>query len=95
MRSDIVRWCAEMCEMYQMTCVYLTDRDVYSFTKKGRGIQGFNQTQFYGIPKRKRVEMLRGIIMRGLNHNMGEVKLRESGQLNIPWKLGKLIAKCG
>ncbi len=78
-----------------MTCVYLTDRDVYSFTKKGRGVQGFNQNQFYGIPKRERENMLLKIIKRGLNHNMGERVLRESGQLNIPWKLGKLIAKCG
>lgn len=93
MKRDVSNWCYKMASKYKMTCIYIYTNECYSFTKRGYGIQNFTLNQFYGIPKRERENMLLSLLKVGLNHNIGEKKL--SGQLQIPHKIGKLIAKFG
>jgi len=93
MKNEIVIWCERMAEKYGLTCIYLSSNECYSFTKRGMGVQNFTLGQFYGVPKRERENMLLALVKSGLNHNIGEAKMRN--QLSIPWKLGKLIARFG
>lgn len=84
MKSEIVKFVVIACKRYKLEAYYLPDNDTYVLTKKGRAVQNFNTTQFYQIPRKRRMWEYRPLLQ-GANHNLGE---RHKDQIFLPRKLG-------
>jgi len=89
MRKNIVVFLEKVCGELGLSANYMLGKDVYVIHKRGYAIQNFNTTQFYQIPKPKRRQLLRGILKRGLTHNMGERNVKDN--LKVKSQLGKRI----
>lgn len=81
MRTDIVQFIDSVKKEFKLEARYFPAKDVYSLRRNGKGVQNFNSKNFYDLPKAFRKAQIRGIIQKGLNHNMGE-KTKEMIQLN-------------
>jgi len=89
MRKEIVDFLEDVCSQFNLSANYMIGKDVYVVHKRGYAIQNFNTTQFYQIPKPARKQLLRGILQRGLTHNLGEGSLKHT--LQVKSQLGKRI----
>jgi hypothetical protein len=74
---------------YNLETIYFPDNDVYSIRLKGKGIQNFNSTNFFSLPRRARESQILALIRVGLNHNIGEEKTKNQIILQRNW--GKRI----
>lgn len=90
MRVDIVNFLRETCETLNLSANYHIGRDVYTVHKRGYAVQNFTTEQFYQIPKPSRRQLLRGLLQRGLTHNLGEGSVKNNLYTNT--QLGIRIA---
>lgn len=78
MRVDIVNFLHDTCSELRLSANYHVGRDVYTVHKRGYPIQNFTTEQFYDLPKPVRRQLLRGLLQRGLVHNLGERSVKDS-----------------
>lgn len=88
MRIEILKFIGEVKEQFQLEARYFPNNDVYSLRKNGKGVQNFNSRNFYDLPKSYRKAQIRGIIQRGLAHNMGE---KTKGMIHLNMAQGRKI----
>ena len=89
MRIDILNFIEDVKKTFKLDALYFPRKDVYSLRLRGRGVQNFSSQNFYQIPKAFRKQQIRGIIMKGLNHNLGEKTLQN--QMFINNSIGRKI----
>jgi len=89
MRKDIVVFLKKVCGELGLSANYMLGKDIYVVHKRGYAIQNFNTQQFYELPKPKRRQLLRGLLKRGLTHNIGENNVKNN--LRVKSQLGKRI----
>lgn len=78
MRVDIVNFLRDTCTELNLSANYHIGRDIYTVHKRGYPIQNFTTQQFYDLPKPQRRQLLRGLLQRGLTHNLGEASVRSN-----------------
>lgn len=88
MRIDILNFIQEVKKLYGLEARYFPNNDVYSLRKNGKGVQNFNSRNFYQLPKSFRKAQIRGIIQKGLTHNMGE---KTKNMITLNKSIGRLI----
>ena len=88
MHPEIIKWIKDACKRYKMTALWQPETDVYLLLKNGRAVQGFNSDTFYQLPKRRRMNDIEGLIMRGLMLNSGEKYYQ---QLQMPRNGKKIV----
>lgn len=72
MKAEVVKELKLACQKLRLNCNYLVDTDIYFIHKNGRAITGFTAWQFYGSPKRLRMDELLPLLKVGLANNLGE-----------------------
>lgn len=88
MKTEILSFINRIKDIYKLEAFYFAPKDLYIIRFRGKGIQNFNSTQFYQIPKRLREKTIGNILRVGLNHNVGERHLKKSLSLS---NIGKRI----
>lgn len=90
MKKEIVRFLQEICTEFGLQANYLTTKGVFVIHKRGLAIQNFNRLQFYQLPMPARRRLIKGILKRGLTHNIGERGMKN--HLHINSQVGIRIA---